>query len=56
MFGPRARVKDTDIPRFGALVIQAANDVSEQYGYRVGQDAGGKQPKPRADRKARGAA
>ena len=47
VFGPRARVKDTDIPRFGALVIRAANEVSLQYGYRPGQDVGGKQPKQR---------
>lgn len=53
VFGPRARVKDTDIARFGALVIQAANAVSEQYGYRAEQHAAGKQPKPR---KARGTA
>jgi DNA-binding IclR family transcriptional regulator len=37
VFGPRARVKDTDISRFGALVIRAANTISEQYGHRVGQ-------------------
>jgi DNA-binding IclR family transcriptional regulator len=60
VFGPRARVKDTDIPRFGALVIKAANTISEQFGYRVGQNGNtsgsGKQPKPRPDRKARGVA
>jgi DNA-binding IclR family transcriptional regulator len=56
VFGPRARVKDTDIPRFGALVIRSANEVSLQYGYRPGQVVSGKQPKPRGDRKARGAA
>ena len=55
VFGPTARVKDTDIPRLGALVVQAANAVSEQFGYRV-ETAGGKQPKPRGDRKTRGAA
>ena len=54
VFGPRARVKDADIPRFGALVIQAANTISEQYGHRV--NAAGKQLKLRADRKTRGAA
>jgi DNA-binding IclR family transcriptional regulator len=58
VFGPRARVKDTDIPRFGALVIKAANTISEQFGHRVGRNGNGsgKQPKPRPDRKARGAA
>ncbi len=56
VFGPRARVKDTDIPRFSTLVIKAANAVSEQYGYRADQNAGGKQPKSRPDRKARGVA
>jgi DNA-binding IclR family transcriptional regulator len=54
VFGPRARVKDTDIPRLGALVIQAANTISEQFGHRA--NAGGKQPKLRSDRKARGTA
>ena len=54
VFGPRARVKDTDIPRLGALVIQAANTISEQFGHRA--NAGGKQPKLRPDRKARGTA
>ena len=53
LFGPKARVKDSDIPRFGALVMQAANAVSEQLGYRV--EKSGKQQKPRPDRK-RGAA
>lgn len=53
LFGPKARVKDSDIPRFGALVMQAADAVSEQFGHRV--EKGGKQPKPRPDRK-RGAA
>lgn len=56
VFGPRARVKDTDLPRFGALVIKAANAVSEQFGYRADQNAGGNQPKSRPDRKARGVA
>jgi len=56
VFGPRARVKDTDVPRFGALVIQAANAISEQLGHRPPQSGGGKQPKPRPDRKTRGAA
>ena len=55
VFGPRARVKDADIPRFGALVIKAADAVTEQSGYRV-ENAGGKPPKPRPDRKTRGAA
>jgi DNA-binding IclR family transcriptional regulator len=56
VFGPRARVKDTDILRFGALVIRAADEVSLQYGYRPGQVVSAKQPKPRGDRKARGIA
>lgn len=50
VFGPRARVKDADIPRLGALVIQAANAISEQFGYRSEQGGGGKQPKPRKAR------
>jgi DNA-binding IclR family transcriptional regulator len=49
VFGPKARVKDADIPRFGAQVIEAANAVSEQFGHRAAKT------KPRADRK-RGAA
>ena len=53
LFGPKARVKDSDIPRFGALVMQAADAVSEQFGHRL--EKGGKHPKPRPDRK-RGAA
>ena len=53
LFGPKARVKDSDIPRFGALVMQAANAVSQQFGHRV--EKSGKQQKPRPDRK-RGAA
>lgn len=56
VFGPKARVKDADIPRIGAQVIQAANAISEQFGYRSDKSAVGKQPKPRADRKARGIA
>lgn len=55
VFGPTARVKDTDIPRLGALVVRAANAVSEQFGHRV-ETTGGKPPKARADRKTRGAA
>lgn len=55
LFGPTARVKDTDIPRLGALVVRAANAVSEQFGHRV-ENTGGKQAKPRSDRKTRGAA
>ena len=39
VFGPRARVKDSDIPRFGALVMQAANAISLQFGYGAGEDA-----------------
>ena len=50
VFGPRARVKDSDISRFGALVIQAANAISLQSGYRVGQDARGKPSKSRRER------
>lgn len=50
VFGPKARVRDADIPRFGAQVIEAANAVSEQLGHRVDK-AGGKQLKPRSDRK-----
>ena len=42
VFGPKARVRDSDIPRFGALVMQAANAISLQYGYRAGEDARGK--------------
>src|ERR1043166_2455435 len=42
LFGPRARVKDSDLPRFGALVIQAANAISLQSGYRAGEDTRGK--------------
>ena len=38
VFGPKARVKDADIPRFGALVMQAANAISLQFGYRAGGD------------------
>jgi DNA-binding IclR family transcriptional regulator len=53
VFGPKARVKDADIPRFGAQVIEAANAVSEQFGHGVAKT--GKQLKPRAYRK-RGAA
>ena len=48
LFGPKARVKDSDIPRFGALVMQAANAVSEQFGHRV--ERSGKQQKPRKAR------
>ncbi|MBR1119997.1 IclR family transcriptional regulator [Bradyrhizobium lablabi] len=56
VFGPKARVKDADIPRIGAQVMQAASTISEQYGYRSEKSVGGKQPKPRPDRKARGVA
>lgn len=55
VFGPKARVKDADIPRIGAQVIQAAHAISEQFGYRSEKSAGGK-AKPRPDRKARGVA
>jgi len=47
VFGPKARVNDSDIPRFGALVIKAANAISLQSGYRVGQEARGKPAKSR---------
>jgi DNA-binding IclR family transcriptional regulator len=50
LFGPRARVKDTDIARFGALVMQAAKAISKEFGYRSEQGAGGKHPKPRKAR------
>jgi DNA-binding IclR family transcriptional regulator len=56
VFGPKARVQDANIPRIGAQVIQAANVISEQFGYRLEKSAGGKQPKARSDRKARGIA
>lgn len=39
VFGPQARVKDSDITRFGALVMQAANAISLQSGYAAGEDA-----------------
>src|SRR3954447_15683223 len=39
VFGPRARVKDSDVARCGALVMQAANAISLQSGYRAGLDA-----------------
>ena len=42
LFGPKARVKDSDIPRFGALVMQAAHAISLQSGYRAGEDTRGK--------------
>jgi len=50
VFGPKARVKDSDIPRFGTLVIKAANAISLQFGYRAGQDASGKPAKSRRER------
>src|SRR3954471_13634170 len=50
VFGPRARVKDSDIPRFGALVMQAANAISLQFGYGAGEDAQGKPSKSRRER------
>ena len=56
VFGPKARVKDADISRIGTQVIQAANAISEQFGYHSDAGAGGKPPKPRPDRKARGIA
>lgn len=52
VFGPRARVKDSDIARFGALVMQAANAISLQSGYRAGEDA----RKPAKSRRERGLA
>jgi DNA-binding IclR family transcriptional regulator len=52
VFGPRARVKDADVPRFGALVTRAANEVSLQYGYRPGQGSSS----PPQGRRERGAA
>ena len=55
VFGPKARVKDSDIPRFGALVIEAANAISLQFGYRAEQAARGK-PAKSAPRKERGVA
>ena len=53
VFGPTARVKDADIARFGALVVQASNAISEQFGYRSEQGVCGKPPK---SRKLRGVA
>jgi DNA-binding IclR family transcriptional regulator len=49
VFGPKARVKDSDIPRFGTLVIKAANAISLQFGYRAGPDARGKPGKSRRE-------
>ncbi|MES2196129.1 MAG: IclR family transcriptional regulator [Pseudomonadota bacterium] len=49
LFGPRARVKDADIPHFGALVVRAANEVSLQYGYRPGHGSSSP-PKGRRER------
>ena len=51
VFGPKARVKDSDFPRFGALVMQAANALSLQSGYRAGEDARGKPSKSRRERR-----
>jgi DNA-binding IclR family transcriptional regulator len=50
VFGPKARVRDSDIPRFGTLVIKAANAISLQFGYRAGPDARGKLGKSRRER------
>ena len=50
VFGPKARVKDSDIPRFGTLVMQAANAISLQFGYRAGPDARGKPARSRRER------
>ena len=47
VFGPKARVKDSDFPRFGALVMWAANALSLQFGYGSGLDARGKPAKSR---------
>jgi DNA-binding IclR family transcriptional regulator len=47
VFGPQARVKDSDIPRFGALVMQAANAISLQSGYRASPDGRAKPAKSR---------
>jgi len=46
VFGPKARVKDTDLPKFGAQVMQAANAISLQFGYRAGPSASGKPARP----------
>lgn len=50
VFGPQARVKDSDIARFGALVMQAANAISLQSGYGAAPNAGGKQSRARKER------
>jgi DNA-binding IclR family transcriptional regulator len=54
VFGPKARVRDADVPKFGRLVVEAAAALSSELGYR-GEAA--PQPKSsKAPRKARGAA
>ena len=47
VFGPKARVKDSDVPRFGSLVIRAAHAISLQLGHGSGLDARGKPAKSR---------
>lgn len=56
VFGPRARVRDTDVPRFGRLVVEAASTLSAELGYRGKPEVKPKPPKAPRERKVRGAA
>jgi DNA-binding IclR family transcriptional regulator len=56
VFGPKARVRDADIARFGKLVVEAAAALSSELGYKSERDAKARPPKAPKDRKVRGAA
>jgi DNA-binding IclR family transcriptional regulator len=55
VFGPKARVRDSDEARFAALVVEAAKAFSTELGYKAEEDDKPKQTKAR-DRKTSGAA
>lgn len=56
VFGPRARVRDADIPRFGKLVADAAAELSVELGYKPGSAGTRRLAKGPKDRKVSGAA
>jgi DNA-binding IclR family transcriptional regulator len=52
VFGPTARVNDTDVPKIAKLVVEAATNLSTQLGYRA-KRLGGAAPEVESPRKIR---
>jgi IclR family transcriptional regulator, acetate operon repressor len=56
VFGPKARVRDTDEAKFAALVVEAAKAFSTELGYKAGPNDKPRPTKAQRDRKVRGLA